>query len=245
MFNRPIINEYGSYFKKNEKTVYLLGVYDKNFIELPIYDPTVEQYKVFPSENINFAIKINKAGPGTLLSNRNTIIFPTSIYIPSHLFSKLKTAYLEGNPYYTIENLVTVEIDIAKFLFGVIDKYTRINTDVITTDFTVSPTGEGVVAITDVKKESRLNKAGVRDIEYQFYINNEELTLDDNDIISQIKFLFEDTNIRVGGSWHTVNYLNADGSVIIENLPTGTDIVPPLTQRINSMEDYLRDVKRK
>jgi hypothetical protein len=39
-------------------------------------------------------------------------------------------------------------------------------------------------------------------------------------------------------------YQNADESVIIANLPASTDVVKPVTTRVTSMDDYLKDVVR-
>jgi hypothetical protein len=91
---------------------------------------------------------------------------------------------------------------------------------------------------------SRFTQAGVQSVEYQFYVNNEPTILNDNAIINQIRFLFEDTTIRVTGISKIQTYQNKDGSVIVENLPASTDVVKPVTTRVTSMDDYLKDVVR-
>jgi hypothetical protein len=240
MFSREIVNDYGSYSIKNETTALLKGVFDKNFIELPTIDPTTTNYKVFDSININFAIKVGN-----------------SVYIPSHIFSDLKKAYDEGNPYYTIKDIITVNLDLSKTLAYNDAKYSaKIETNTINYSGSLvtadNPSGSvsGSVAITQVNSVSkagvgsRFTQAGVMGVEYQFYINNDPTLLNDNAIINQIKFLFEDTTNRISGVSHIQTYQNADGSVIVENLPASTDVVKPVTTRVTALDDYLRDVKR-
>jgi hypothetical protein len=106
MFSREIANDYGSYSKQGEQTVLLKGTFDSNFIELPVIDPTIPSYKVFDSETINF---------GVVIAN--------STYIPSHLFEKLKTAFEEGNPYFTPNDLITVEITLENTFNYLRNKY--------------------------------------------------------------------------------------------------------------------------
>jgi hypothetical protein len=106
MFSREITNDYGSYSKKGEQTVLLKGTFDSNFIELAVINPTIPSYKVFDSETINFAIVIGN-----------------STYIPSHLFDKLKIAYDEGNPYFTPNDLITVQLNLENTLNYLNSKY--------------------------------------------------------------------------------------------------------------------------
>jgi len=106
MFSREIINEYGDYTIKSKDSVLLKGRFDKNFLEVKTIDPTQIQYKVFDSTNINFAIRIG-----------------TSTYIPSNIFTKLQTAYKEGNPYFTAKDVITIEMDLSKTLSFIDSKY--------------------------------------------------------------------------------------------------------------------------
>jgi hypothetical protein len=106
MFSREIINEYGDYTIKSKDSVLLKGRFDKNFLEVKTIDPTQLQYKVFDSTNINFAIRIG-----------------TSTYIPSNIFSKLKTAYEEGNPYFTAKDVITIDLDLSKTLSFIDTKF--------------------------------------------------------------------------------------------------------------------------
>lgn len=106
MFSREIINEYGDYQIQSKDSVLLKGRFDKNFLEVKTIDPTQIQYKVFDSTNINFAIRIG-----------------TSTYIPSNIFTKLQTAYKEGNPYFTAKDVITIEMDLSKTLSFIDSKY--------------------------------------------------------------------------------------------------------------------------
>ena len=240
MFSREIVNDYGSYSIKNKSTALLKGVFDKNFIELTIIDPSTINYKVFDSENINFTITIGN-----------------SIYIPSHIFSDLKKAYEEGNPYYTIKDIISVQLDLSKTLDYNKNKFaSKIETNTISYSGSLvtadNPSGSvsGSATITQVNSVSnvgsstRFEQAGVQNVEYQFYINNNPNELNDTAIINQIRFLFEDTIIRTTGVSHIQTYQKTDGSVIVENLPASTDVVKPVTTRVTSMDDYLKDVVR-
>lgn len=106
MFSREIINEYGDYQIQSKDSVLLKGRFDKNFLEVKTIDPTQIQYKVFDSTNINFAIRIG-----------------TSTYIPSNIFTKLQTAYKEGNPYFTAKDVITIELDLSKTLSFIDGKF--------------------------------------------------------------------------------------------------------------------------
>lgn len=240
MFSREIVNDYGSYSIKNKSTALLKGVFDKNFIELTIIDPSTINYKVFDSENINFTITIGN-----------------SIYIPSHIFSDLKKAYEEGNPYYTIKDIISVQLDLSKTLDYNKNKFaSKIETNTILYSGSLvtaaNPSGSvsGAASITQVNSVSnvgsstRFEQAGVQNVEYQFYVNNNPNELNDNAIINQIRFLFEDTTNRITGVSHIQTYQKADGSVIVENLPASTDVVKPVTSRVTALDDYLKDVKR-
>jgi hypothetical protein len=240
MFSRERVNDYGSYSIKNKSTALLTGVFDKNFIELPTIDPNTITYKVFDSNNINFTISVGN-----------------SIYIPSHIFSALKKAYDEGNPYYTIKDIISVQLDISKALAYNKNKFSsNIETNTISYSGSVitadNPSGSVSGSVTAVQVNSvsktgigsRFTQAGVQSVEYQFYVNNEPTILNDNAIINQIRFLFEDTTIRVTGISKIQTYQNKDGSVIVENLPASTDVVKPVTTRVTSMDDYLKDVVR-
>lgn len=240
MFSREIVNDYGSYSIKNKSTALLKGVFDKNFIELTIIDPTTTNYKVFDSENINFTISVGN-----------------SVYIPSHIFSDLKKGYDEGNPYYTIKDIISVNLDLSKTLAYNDAKYSaKIETNTISYSGSLvtadNPSGSvsgsvSTIQVNSVSKTgvgSRFTQAGVQNIEYQFYVNNDPNVLNDTAIINQIRFLFEDTATRITGTSHIQTYQNADGSVIVENLPASTDVVKPITSRVTALDDYLKDVKR-
>ena len=240
MFSKEIVNDYGSYSIKNKSTSRLTGVFDQNFIELQTIDPSTQLYKIFDSTSINFLVKVG-----------------TSTYIPSHIFSDLKKAYDEGNPYYTIKDIITVELDLSKALSFNENKFaSKIETNTISYNGSIvtgaNPSGSvsGSVSVTQINLVSekgigsRFTQAGVQSVEYQFYINNDSNTLNDDAIINQIRFLFEDTATRVTGISHIQTYQNEDGSVIVENLPASTDVVKPVTTRVTSMDDYLKDVVR-
>ena len=242
MFSREITNDYGSYSVKSNSTALLKGVFDKNFIELKIVDPSTTNYKVFDSSNINFTIKVGN-----------------STYIPSHLFSDLKKAFDEGNPYYTVNDIITVELDLSKTLSYIDGKYgAKVETNTITyngSTITVanasgsvsgSTTTIQVNATSSNGQSTRFGLAGVTSISYQFYIDNNPNQPNDENIIKQILFLFEDTTNRIAGSSTILPYqLNdASQSVILQNLPASTDVVKPVTTRVTNLDDYLRDVKR-
>jgi len=240
MFSREIVNDYGSYSIKNKSTALLNGVFDKNFIELLTIDPSTTNYKVFESNNINFTITVGN-----------------STYIPSHIFSDLKKAYDEGNPYYTIKDIISVDLDISKTIDYNKNKFaSKIETNTVSYSGSLvtapNPSGSvsGSVSITQVNAVSkvgsstRFEQAGVQNVEYQFYINNNPNELNDTAIINQIRFLFEDTTQRISGVSRVQTYQNPDGSVIVENLPASTDVVKPVTTRVTALDDYLKDVVR-
>ena len=91
---------------------------------------------------------------------------------------------------------------------------------------------------------SRLELAGVTQLGFQFYKDNDATILNEENIIKHILFIFEETNVRISGTYKNVLYQNPDESVIIENLPASTDVVKPVTTRVTSMDDYLKDVVR-
>jgi hypothetical protein len=242
MFSRELTNDYGTYSIKGKSTALLKGVFDKNFIELSIVDPTTITYKVFDSSNINFTIKVGN-----------------STYIPSHLFSDLKKAYEEGNPYYTVKDIITVELDLAKTLSYIDGKYgAKVETNTITyngTSITVAnPSGSVSGSTTTIQvnanpvkgQSTRFGLAGVTEVKYQFYVDNNPNIPNDDNIIKHILFLFEDTTIRISGTSTVLPYqLNdASQSVILQNLPASTDVVKPVTTRVTNLDDYLRDVVR-
>jgi hypothetical protein len=265
MFSREITNDYGSYSKKGEQTVLLKGVFDSNFIELTVINPTIPAYKVFESETINFGIVIGN-----------------STYIPSHLFNQLKTAFEEGNPYFTPNDLITIQLNLETTLtyinekfytqniankveykgFGRLEKLTNINTSIatittqsgstsVTQPATITLNTPGEREVIDVTGsfsstfKSRLEVAGVNDISYQFFIDNNPDTLNDNSIIEYIRYVFEEVDsIRPRGSFTIQPYELPNGEVIQANLPTETKIVAPVTNRVTNVDDYLRDVNR-
>ena len=106
MFSREITNDYGSYSKEGEQTVLLKGTFDSNFIEIAVINPTIPAYKVFDSKTINFGVVIGN-----------------STYIPSHLFNQLKTAFEEGNPYFTPNDLITIQLNLENTLNYINTKY--------------------------------------------------------------------------------------------------------------------------
>lgn len=265
MFSREITNDYGSYSKKGEQTVLLKGVFDSNFVELTVINPTIPAYKVFESETINFGIVIGN-----------------STYIPSHLFNQLKTAFEEGNPYFTPNDLITIQLNLETTLtyinekfytqniankveykgFGRLEKLINTNTSTatittlsgstnVTQPATITLNTPGEREVIEVQGnfsstfKSRLEVAGVNDVSYQFFIDNNSDTLNDNSIIEYIRYVFEEVDsIRPIGSFTIQPYELPNGEVIQANLPTETKIVAPVTNRVTNVDDYLRDVNR-
>lgn len=264
MFSREIINEYGDYTIKSKDSVLLKGRFDKNFLEVKTIDPNQLQYKVFDSTNINFAIRIGN-----------------STYIPSNIFTKLQTAYKEGNPYFTAKDVITIDLDLSKTLSFIDNKFNvKVETKQVTyagseTKYTTTETKTTTSTITtksgsaDVQQSAvitsnepvektimsvsasfsssfatRLELAGVKNVSYQFYVNNNPNVLNDDNIIRYIQFLFEDTTNRPVGTHSIVPYEYEDGTVIVQNLPASTDVVRPVTQRVTNLDGYLRDVQR-
>jgi len=243
MFSREVTNDYGSYSRKDPNTILFKGVFDKNFIELKTVDPNTETYKVFncPSQSINFAVKLG-----------------SNTYIPQHLFDRLVTAYNENNPYYTVNDLVTIEMDLSKTIAYIEGKYgAKIETNTITYVGTTVPISSSVSgsqsgsqiqvnATATVGVSSRLELAGVTSLDFQFYNNNNPDSINEEAVIQHILFLFDETNVRISGKYTNLPYqLNdASQSVILANLPASTDVVKPVTQRVTNLDDYLRDVKR-
>jgi hypothetical protein len=246
MFSREVTNDYGSYSRENDTTILFKGVFDKNFIELKTVDPNTETYKVFncPSQSINFAVKLG-----------------SNTYIPQHLFDRLVTAYKENNPYYTVNDLLTIEMDLSKTIAYIEGKYgAKVETNTITyvgstTSFTSSaasgsPSVTGsttnVNATTKTGVSSKLGLAGVTSLSFQFYNDNISTSLNEEAIIQHILFLFDETNVRISGKYTNTQYQRNDDSqsVILENLPASTDVVKPVTTRVTNLDDYLRDVQR-
>jgi len=240
MFSREVTNDYGSYSSKDSTTILLKGVFDKNFIELKTINPTEESYKVFtaPSESINFSIKLG-----------------TSTYIPKHIFDKLKTAYEENNPYYTVNDLITIEMDLSKTLSYIESKYgsnietstvtyTGVAVDVTSSNLEITASIIQVNANITQGSDTRFGLAGVTDIEYQFYKNNRSDILNDDNIIKHILYVFEETNEPSMGYYKNLKYQLDNGSVILPNLPASTDVVKPVIQKVTNLDDYLRDVQR-
>lgn len=246
MFSREVTNDYGSYSRVNDSTILFKGVFDKNFRELKTIDPNTATYKVFncPSQSINFAVKLGN-----------------STYIPQHLFDRLITAYKENNPYYTINDLVTLELDLSKTIKFIEGKYgadietntityvgtsTAFSSSVVDGNVTTSITSSTTTVTANPSKDisSRLELAGVTQLGFQFYKDNDVNILNEENIIKHILFIFEETNVRISGTYKNLLYQNQDESVIIANLPASTDVVKPVTTRVTSMDDYLKDVVR-
>lgn len=265
MFSREITNDYGSYSKKDEQTVLLKGVFDSNFIELTVINPDDVVYKVFDSTTINFAIVVGN-----------------STYIPSHLFEQLITAYNEGNPYFTVSDLTTIELTLETTLSYINNKYytknivnkveykgsgrierltnTNTSTATITTvSGSTNVTQPATITLnTPAEREirnvqgtfsstfkNRLEVAGVNNVSYQFFINNDSELLNDNFIIEYIRYIFEEVDsIKPKGSFTVQQYELPNGEVIQANLPVEIKIVEPVTDRVTNIDDYLRDVSR-
>jgi hypothetical protein len=264
MFSREIINEYGDYIVKNKNSVLLKGTYDKNFIELKVIDPTQVQYKVFDSNSINFAIRIG-----------------SSTYIPSNIFTKLQAAYNEGNPYFTINDVITIDLDISKTLAFIDGKFnTKMETSqvtyvgsqmksnsvkpktvdasittksgsvdvnqpaVITSNEPIEQISSFVSASFTKGLASKLDLAGVTKVEYPFYKNNDANIPNDENIIKQIQYFFEDLPTAPKSQYNIIPYQTEMGEVIVANLPASTNVVQPVTMRVTNLDGYLKDVQR-
>jgi hypothetical protein len=225
MFSREVTNDYGSYSRVNPNTILFKGVFDKNFRELKTIDPNTATYKVFncPSQSINFAVKLG-----------------SNTYIPQHLFDTLVTAYKENNPYYTIKDLITIEMDLSKTINYIGSKYgAEITANSITyTGTLIGSSTSGSIQVTATPSQtlnSKLGLAGVTALDLQFYNNMDATQLNEENIIKQILFLFDETNVRISGTYQTLPS---------EFVPVSTDVVLPLSQRVTNLDDYLRDVQR-
>jgi len=225
MFSREVTNDYGSYSRVNPNTILFKGVFDKNFRELKTIDPNTATYKVFncPSQSINFAVKLG-----------------SNTYIPQHLFDTLVTAYKENNPYYTIKDLITIEMDLSKTINYIGSKYgAEITANSITyTGTLIGSSTSGSIQVTATPSQtlnSKLGLAGVTALDLQFYNNMDATQLNEENIIKQILFLFDETNVRISGTYQTLPS---------DFVPVSTDVVLPLSQRVTNLDDYLRDVQR-
>jgi hypothetical protein len=225
MFSREVTNDYGSYSRVNPNTILFKGVFDKNFRELKTIDPNTATYKVFncPSQSINFAVKLG-----------------SNTYIPQHLFDTLVTAYKENNPYYTIKDLITIEMDLSKTINYIGSKYgAEITANSITyTGTLIGSSTSGSIQVTATPSQtlnSKLGLAGVTALDLQFYNNMDDTQLNEENIIKQILFLFDETNVRISGTYQTLPS---------DFVPVSTDVVLPLSQRVINLDDYLRDVQR-
>jgi hypothetical protein len=225
MFSREVTNDYGSYSRVNPNTILFKGVFDKNFRELKTIDPNTATYKVFncPSQSINFAVKLG-----------------SNTYIPQHLFDTLVTAYKENNPYYTIKDLITIEMDLSKTINYIGSKYgAEITANSITyTGTLIGSSTSGSIQVTATPSQtlnSKLGLAGVTALDLQFYNNMDDTQLNEENIIKQILFLFDETNVRISGTYQTLPS---------DFVPVSTDVVLPLSQRVTNLDDYLRDVQR-
>jgi len=225
MFSREVTNDYGSYSRVNPNTILFKGVFDKNFRELKTIDPNTATYKVFncPSQSINFAVKLG-----------------SNTYIPQHLFDTLVTAYKENNPYYTIKDLITIEMDLSKTINYIGSKYgADITANSITyTGTLIGSSTSGSIQVTATPSQtlnSKLGLAGVTALDLQFYNNMDATQLNEENIIKQILFLFDETNVRISGTYQTLPS---------DFVPVSTDVVLPLSQRVTNLDDYLRDVQR-
>ena len=226
MFSREVTNDYGSYSRVNPNTILFKGVFDKNFRELKTIDPNTATYKVFncPSQSINFAVKLG-----------------SNTYIPQHLFDTLVTSYKENNPYYTIKDLITIEMDLSKTINYIGSKYgaEEITTNSITyTGTLIGGSMSGSIQVTSTPSQtlnSKLGLAGVTALDLQFYNNMDATQLNEENIIKQILFLFDETNVRINGTYQTLPP---------DFVPVSTDVVLPLSQRVTNLDDYLRDVQR-
>jgi len=225
MFSREVTNDYGSYSRVNPNTILFKGVFDKNFRELKTIDPNTATYKVFncPSQSINFAVKLG-----------------SNTYIPQHLFDTLVTAYKENNPYYTIKDLITIEMDLSKTINYIGSKYgAEITANSITyTGTLIGSSTSGSIQVTATPSQtlnSKLGLAGVTALDLQFYNNMDATQLNEENIIKQILFLFNETNVRISGTYQTLPS---------DFVPVSTDVVLPLSQRVTNLDDYLRDVQR-
>ena len=225
MFSREVTNDYGSYSRVNPNTILFKGVFDKNFRELKTIDPNTATYKVFncPSQSINFAVKLG-----------------SNTYIPQHLFDTLVTAYKENNPYYTIKDLITIEMDLSKTINYIGSKYGAeiIANSITYTGTLIGSSTSGSIQVTATPSQtlnSKLGLAGVTALDLQFYNNMDATQLNEENIIKQILFLFNETNVRISGTYQTLPS---------DFVPVSTDVVLPLSQRVTNLDDYLRDVQR-
>jgi uncharacterized protein YdeI (BOF family) len=264
MFSREIINEYGDYTIKSKDSVLLKGRFDKNFLEVKTIDPTQIQYKVFDSTNINFAVRIGNSTyiPSNIFTKLQTSykegnpyftakdvitidldISKTLSFIDSKFNVKTQTNQVtyagSETKYTTTETKTTTSTITTKS--GSVDVQ---QSAVITSNAPVEKTIMSVSASFTNAFATRLELAGVKSVSYPFYINNDPNQLNDDNVIRYIQYLFEDVTTQPKGTNSIVPYENADGTVIVQNLPASTDVVRPVTQRVTNLDGYLRDVER-
>ena len=257
MFSREVTNDYGSYSKRNDTTILFKGVFDKNFIELKTIDPNTATYKVFscPSQSINFAIKLG-----------------INTYIPQHLFDILLTAYKENNPYYTVKDLITIELDLSKTISYIEQKY---GAEIEATSITYFGTEQKVGGVSTQQSSATITtKSGSVDVTTKATINSNTPTT--SSIITVSSTPTQTITSRLGLSGVTELdfqfYVKNDPTFLNEEniikhilflfdetnerisgkfetlpsdyIPVSTDISKPVTMRVTALDDYLRDVQR-
>lgn len=258
MFSREVTNDYGSYSKQSPTTILFKGVFDKNFRELTTIDPNTETYKVFncPSQSINFAVKL---GSNTYIPQHLFEKLVTAFKENNPYYTAKDLVTIEMNLSKTIEYISKKfgAQNITGNSITYIGSETKVNvtnnqnsTATITTksgsvDVTTNailntntPTTQSIITVSAVPSQtlnSRLSLAGVTKLNLQYYINDDATLLNEENIIKQILFLFEETNLRVAGTYETLPK---------EFVPVSTDVVKPVTERVTALDDYLRDVQR-
>ena len=239
---KNVSNTYGYYLTEDSETVELQGNFKENFIYLPTKDPKEQlNYKVFVSPNKAINFAIQIVGGDN----------PQTIYIPQHIYKDLDFAYYENNPYYTIKDITVVKLD-----------FTDTGSNLIT-----YLKSKFEVKLDNSKQSSRLQKVDVDTISYACFKNG---LPNDEDILKQILFLFDeqndvifvDKNVKLvdesivkernyksnrilGDFSYISNYFTTTGLFISTKLNSNKNILSEndLIYKVKQLSDFTRDFK--